>query len=209
MSNVPSASSSDDLLRARAFAVRLTSPAPGARPSAQAPEGYVQFRRETAPAVPVVSATSALLVAAPAPARPEPVEPHPSPATPAPFVLEVGETRSRRVERLLSWVGEVCEAPVVLLMDSYALLVGLRGPLAEEQAEGIGAHLMVALQTAGRMGPDGTASSTIAVAFGERWLTGFRATLQGDEAVTFGVLGERIPGLSTRLLVAESARKVL
>lgn len=209
MSNVPSASSSDDLLRARAFAVRLTSAALAEDASPRPAAGYVRFR----PPGTIASApTAPPIPAAPGPA-PEPPRVSEAPVSPPvslfPFVSEVGETRSRRIERFLSWTGDVCGSPVVLLMDSYALLIGARGPVTQEQAEGIGAHLMVALETAGRMVPDGTEAPTIAVAFGSLWLTGFRATLEGDEVVTFGVIGEQIPEIAARGLVAESAGMVL
>lgn len=203
MSNVQNASSSDDLLRARAFAVRLTSSSSVGGVSPQPAVAYVRFRRAVANT--------------PVPAAPQPPSaPAPSPvvevspiASLRPFVSEAGETRSHRVQRFLSWCGEVCETPAVLLMDSYALLIGASGPLPQERAEALGAHLMVALETAGRMFPEGKSAPAIAVEFGSLWLTGFRATLSGDEVVTFGVLGDRIPDLLVRALVAEIAGKTL
>ena len=200
MNTVPSASSSEDLLRARAFAIRLTSSSPGETASPQTATRYLRFaplRDGLAPGQPPQPVVGTPLEAAAAPSRPA--------ASPRPFVQEVGETRSHRLERFLSWCGEVCEAPAVLVMDSYALLIGARGPLTQEQAEGLGAHLMVALESAGRMLPDETSAQAIAVAFDSLWLTGFRATLAGDEVVTFGVIGDRIPDEATRDLVAERA----
>lgn len=205
MSTVQNASSSEDLLRARAFAVRLTSSSSVGGVSPQPAVAYVRFR-------PMVANTPVPAV----PERPAAPAPPPSPAVEVspsailkPFVSEVGETRSRRVQRFLSWCGEVCETPAVLLMDSYALLIGASGPLSQERAEALGAHIMVALETACRMFPDGKVAPAIAVEFDSRWLTGFRATLSGDEVVTFGVLGDRIPDLPVRALVAETAGKTL
>ena len=201
---MPSASSSEDLLRARALAIRLTSSSPAETASPQPATRYVRFAPlgdELAPGHPPRPVVLTPPEAAAAPGGPA--------VPPRPFVPEVGETRSHRLERFLSWCGEVCDTPVVLVMDSYALLIGTRGPLTQEQAEGLGAHLMVALETAGRMLPDGTAAQAIAVAFDSLWLTGFRATLAGDEGGTFGVSGARSPDAAARDLVAQRAGMAL
>lgn len=214
MSTVPSASSSEDLRRARAFAARLTSSSPpDAALTPQPASSFVAFRPPSGAASRPSSAPASVAPPAPA-APPAPVAapsfaPAPGLPAPAPFLSEVGETRTRRIARFLAWSAEACGTPAVLVMDAYALLVGSHGPLTEEQAEGLGAHLMVALETADRMLPEKPAVPAIAIAFDSLWLTGFRATLGGDEVVTFGVIGERIPDLEIRALVTACAAEAL
>ena len=211
MSTVPTASSSEDLLRARALAVRLTSPSSAAAAEPPGPAvSFVAFRPLSGAASLPVSAPAAPASAVPpVPAAPAPPPQAPERRIPAQFGPEVGESRTRRFQRFLSWSAEACGTPVVLVMDSYALLIGSHGPVSQEQAEGLGAHLMVALETADRMVPEKPAVPAIAIAFESLWLTGFRATLGGDEVVTFGVIGEGIPEPDVRALVAECAAEAL
>lgn len=169
MSNKPSGSSSD-LERARRASRRLAGldPSSGDRDSA----GYVRFTAERF---------------ALAPREAAPREPPP---------LFGPALWNSMLDECLSASGEGAE--VAFVTDDNGLVVAVRGEMDPTLIQGIGARLVIAFEQASQMAEMGSASRSLAIEFGERWLTGIRIRRGEGQVFTVGVLGKSVVTRETR-----------
>lgn len=167
MSNKKSGSSFD-LERARELSKKL-SPAPVPSPAEKpaTPGGYVRF-----------SPTSAVK-AAPAPEKPAPQE----------------QFGPALWNRMLDQCLKSAAAELAFVVDEDGLVVAWRGAADSSISEGIGARLVIAFEQAAQMTDVGSTSQSIAIEFGDRWLTGIRIRRKDNHVFTVGVLS---PSVVTR-----------
>lgn len=168
MPNGPSASSSDDLSRARALSEALRDGAPF--PADEG--GWIRFRAATvAPPRPAATASAPTL---------------------PPLDLPEGEPPERRRPRLLDWCRRAAHAEAVLAVDADGVLLAMSGPLPPTEALDLGVHLRAALSAAGRMAPEADPPPALAVDFGPVWLTGFGVSLDAGGTATLGFVAKAV-----------------
>jgi hypothetical protein len=192
----PSASSSDDLERARQLSQRLKGTA-GSAPAASSP--YVSFgaRAEApAPAAPPAVGRVAPPVP-PAQSRPS----LPLMARREPLRAPAAGFGPQAWNRLLDGCATAVAADAAFLMDPHGLVVAARGPRATEEVEAVGARLMVAFDQADRIeGAQGALTLTVESPRGS--LHGLRLRQPDGSFLTLGLV---VPGG----LTAERQARVL
>jgi hypothetical protein len=179
--------SSSDLDRARELSRRLRPdavPAPAGGPSPEG-RGFVRFRAASAPA------------ATASPARGEAAargSASPAPTSPAAGTLW---------DPFLDWCRAVAGAATGFVLDRQGLIVAVRGALSATEAEGIGSRVMVALDQARKIRPDGPAPA-VSIDFGGSCLSGFEVSLKDRSPLTIGLIGPRFVDPSARRAIAEA-----
>lgn len=154
--------SSSDLERARRAARRLAG---GSREGAGTDsDGYVRFS-----AAPFESATREI-------SRPAP----PDHFGPALWNVMLDECMA------------AAQAELAFVTDDNGLVVASRGDMDTSLVQGIGARLIIAFEQAAQMAEMGAASQSLAIEFGERWLTGLRIRRGESQVFTIGVLGRSV-----------------
>ena len=163
MSSNPSASFSDRQL-VRELARRLRPPVvAGGPPEAH---GYIRL------------AAPAAWASAPPPAPVE--EPDPEPPMPDNVSGSGGWTT------LLEWCVVDLDTDAAFLTDDRGLVIASVGALGSDDAQAIGARMVIAFNQADRI--DRSESRSISIELEAEWLTAIRVPL-GDEHLTLGVLG--------------------
>jgi hypothetical protein len=170
----PSASSSDDLDRARAASQRLKGQA-GARVTEP---GYVTFARAPAQA-----------------AKPAEV-PRPRPSM-VPLVTRREPLKGPNAgfgagawNKLLDACVQIAVAEAAFLMDPQGLMVAVRGPAASQELEAVGARLMLAFEQADLVGGAEQAALSLSVELTRGTLHGLRL-VQPEGVLLLGLI---IPG---------------
>lgn len=184
MSNKKSGSSFD-VERARELSRKLSpGPAPSLPKAEKPAPGYIRF-----------SSGTLGKAAAPAKSAPEPEQQ----LTPA---EQFGPALwNRMLDQCLSAAG----AELAFVVDEDGLVVAWRGGPDASFSEGIGARLVIAFEQAVQMADVGSTSQSIAIEFGDRWLTGIRIHRGDNPILTVGVLA---PAVVTRE-VRRAMEKVL
>jgi hypothetical protein len=97
-------------------------------------------------------------------------------------------------------------AVVGFVVDAQGLIVARQGRVADEDAQALGARLVMALDQAARMGQGFGAgqADVVVVAVGRGWLSGVRRRV--PEAVTIGVFGVHPLGASQAEVLAEALK---
>ncbi|MEZ4226220.1 MAG: roadblock/LC7 domain-containing protein [Polyangiaceae bacterium] len=88
---------------------------------------------------------------------------------------------------LLDGCLSAANAEAAFVMDGQGLVVATRGTMQADDAEAIGARLMVALDQAEEIG-GATGSYSVAIEFGGAWLTGLRLQLKDERSLTVGLV---------------------
>lgn len=101
---------------------------------------------------------------------------------------------NRMLDQCLAAAG----AELAFVVDEDGLVVASRGVSDPSVSEGIGARLVVAFEQAAQMAEVGATSQSIAIEFGERWLTGIRMRRGEAHVFTVGVLGPVVVTRETR-----------
>lgn len=89
-------------------------------------------------------------------------------------------------------------AELAFVTDDNGLVVASRGEMDTALVQGIGARLIIAFEQAAQMAEMGTTSQSLAIEFGERWLTGLRIKRGDSQVFTIGVLGRSVVTRETR-----------
>jgi hypothetical protein len=169
------AASSSDLDLARILCQRLVSratPAPGPR---------------EAPAVPFVS-FAALGSTAGVPA-------------PAPAAVATQPQRFESLDELLQWAMELTSSSAAFVMDPEGFAIATRGSVVGEDAQAIGAQLMVTMAEADRAEHPGTPALAVAVDYAASTLTGLRVEREPGQVFTIGFLASHTPSPQHRAAV--------
>lgn len=101
---------------------------------------------------------------------------------------------STRWTHFLRWCTAPAESFGALAVDGQGLLVDSVGNLDRDDAESIGAHLVVLAERADRVDFLGGPPRMLAVRFERRWLTGMRTPRARNRTALVGVIGTRPPG---------------
>lgn len=151
--------SSSDLDLARAITRRLAPAAASPAPTPGTTGNYVRFRAGGSP--PVAAAPPVL--------------------APPPEAI----AGSGGWPRLLDWACAAAGAEAAFLTDTRGLVIACRGEVTDDDAQSIGARIVIAFAHADQM--DGHGSRSIAIELERRWLTGLRVPF-GDEPLIVGLL---------------------
>ncbi len=166
--------SSFDVERARELSRRLSpGPAPSLPKTEKPAAGYIRFSSAA------LGKASALAKAAPDSGQLTPVE-------------QFGPALwNRMLDQCLKATG----AELAFVVDEDGLVVAWRGGPDASFSEGIGARLVIAFEQAVQMADVGSTSQSIAIEFGDRWLTGIRIHRGDHHILTVGILA---PAVVTR-----------
>lgn len=168
---------SSDLELARKLSARLAAHASGADPLAIPTARYVRFDiRRVAGAVDSTGFPS---------------------VPPAPLPRFGPETWNQLLDGCLA----VADAESAFLMDGHGLVIACRGRIDANDAEAIGARLLLTLDQASAMSFGDEPARSVIVELGGRWLSGLRASNRGGLSLTVGVLGLSPLGSAAREVV--------
>lgn len=169
------AASSSDLDLARILSQRLVSraaPAPGPR---------------EAPAVPFVSFTA--------------IGPAAQVLAPAPVVVAGESQRFESLDELLGWAMELTASSSAFVMDPEGFAIATGGSLGGEDAQAVGAQLMVTMAEADRVEHPGSPALAVAVDYASSTLTGLRVEREAGQVFTVGFLAPQTPSPQQRAAV--------
>ncbi len=101
---------------------------------------------------------------------------------------------------LLDGCLSAADAEAAFVMDGQGLVVATRGNISADDAEAIGARLMVALDQAAEIGNRG-GSYSVAIEFDGSWLTGLRLHLHDAKSLTVGLVAHGPLSRDTREVI--------
>jgi hypothetical protein len=162
---------SSDLELARALSLRLSGGRAEGQPGAPAAQGYVHF-------------------------APSPPAPATMPGQPEGLTIEL--KRFETWDRLLDWCLSLTRATTAFVMDPEGFAIAHRGALSDEEIQGVGSQLMVAMSQADRLEHPGTPALSVCVEFEVFWVTGLRLAAEGRGAFTMGFIASGPVDLETR-----------
>ena len=164
--------SSSDLDLARVLSQRLV----GRAAPAAAPVGT--------PTVPFVSFTAPGSVATVQAPAPEAVAPAPR--------------RFESLDELLQWAIQLTSSSSAFVMDPEGFAIATRGSLVGEDAQAVGAQLMVTMAEADRAEHPGTPALALAVEYASSTLTGLRVEREVGQVFTVGFVAAHTPSPQQR-----------
>lgn len=169
------AASSSDLDLARVLSQRLVGrAAPAAAPARTPPVPFVSF--------------AALGPAAGAQA-------------PAPAAVAPEPRRFESLDELLQWAIELTSSSSAFVMDPEGFAIATRGVLVGEDAQAVGAQLMVTMAEADRAEHPGTPALALTVDYASSTLTGLRVEREAGQVFTIGFVAASPPTPQQREVV--------
>jgi hypothetical protein len=91
-------------------------------------------------------------------------------------------------ESLLAWAIDICEARTGFVVNSEGFVIATWGENSDENYDGIGADLCLAIDQLERMSPDGGTLRSLHLEFDSQWLIGLRATSGPVVPYTIGLI---------------------
>src|SRR5690606_12796084 len=185
-----------ELEDARATSQRLQrgagSSASGPGPSADAGPAYTRFD------------ASRLVTERPAPASVAIAAAEAPPASDESVALHAAGSW----EDMLDWFLELSRGHTCFVMDPHGLSAAARGRVPE-QGDAVGPRLMIALDQAALMQPDGRSAASVLFECGDGWISGVSGETAGDARLTVGIMSDVPVTRSVRDTLARTIRAKL
>lgn len=109
-------------------------------------------------------------------------------------------------ERLLDWFLEITRGDTCFVMDPQGLAAAARGR-SPERGDLVGPRLMIALEQAALMQPDGLPPRSVFFEFDDGCVTGISVATRDGSRLTVGVLGDGPIDRALREAVAQGVRE--
>jgi hypothetical protein len=120
---------------------------------------------------------------------------------PGPEAVSLQSQRFESLDELLGWAMELTSSSSAFVMDPEGFAIATRGSLLGEDAQAVGAQLMVTMSEADRAEHPGTPALAVAVDYASSTLTGLRVERDAGQVFTIGFVATHTPSPQERAAV--------
>jgi len=125
----------------------------------------------------------------------------PEPEGSPPEAVPLQSQRFESLDELLQWAIELTSSSAAFVMDPEGFAIATRGTLLGEDAQAVGAQLMVTMAEADRSEHPGTPALALAVDYASSTLTGLRVERDAGQVFTIGFVAGHTPSRQQRAAV--------